>query len=284
MDWITDRYEPQAPSTGISTSVFRSAFSPRAGINLRYLRSDRQTGSVYVTAGQSFKAPTMDQLFDQRRTPVPFPPFAISTSNAALEAQYGKSGEVGVYHQVSIVPQQLDARINVSAYQTDMRNELDFDLQKFKYVNLGSSRHRGLETGLTLDGPASVSAFANVTLQRVTSRVPADSGRLLKAIPRRVIAGGMGRSAADGLSASFSVTNVGDSFLDDQNTLTLSGHTQLDARASYPLGRTRLSVDVRNTLGARFSSTGFPDPAGSPLIYYYPAAGRVLSVGLESGW
>ncbi|HVS61036.1 MAG TPA: TonB-dependent receptor [Gemmatimonadaceae bacterium] len=240
--------------------------------------------TVGGAVGQSFKAPTMDQLFDQRRTPVPFPPFAISTSNPELEAQYGKSGEVGAYHQVSIVPQQLDARLSVSAYQTDMRNELDFSLQKFRYVNLGKSRHRGLETGLTLEGPASLTAFANLTLQRVTSRVPEDSGRQLKAIPRRVIATGLGRSSSNGLSASLSVTSVGDSFLNDENTLTLPGHTQLDARTSYPVGRARLSVDVRNLLGTRFNSTGFPDPAGSLLIYYYPAARRVLTVGLESSW
>jgi outer membrane receptor protein involved in Fe transport len=284
MDWITDHYEPEAPSTGATTDVSRSAFSPRAGINLRYLNTARQTGHAYVTVGRSFKAPTMDQLFDQRRTPVPFPPFAISTSNPDLEAQYGKSAEIGAYHSLSLVPQQLDARLSVSAYQTDMRNELDFDLQKFRYVNLGQSRHRGLETGLTLDGPASLSAFANVTLQRVTSRVPGDSGKQLKAIPQRIIAAGLARSSSNALSAAFSVSHVGDSFLDDANTLTLAGHTQLDARASYPFGRTRLSVDMRNVLGTHFNSTGFPDPAGSSLIYYYPAAGRVLTVGLESGW
>jgi outer membrane receptor protein involved in Fe transport len=284
MDWITDRYEPQSPSTEAMTNVFRSAFSPRAGINLRYLQSDRQSGSLYVTAGQSFKAPTMDQLFDQRRTPIPFPPYAISTSNSALEAQYGKSVEVGAYHQVSFIPEKFDARLSVSAYQTDMRNELDFDLQQFRYVNLGRSRHRGIETGLTLDGPSSLTAFGNVTLQRVTSRAPEDSGHLLKAIPQRVLSGGIGRSIAHGLSVSAQVTNVGDSFLDDANTLTLAGHTQVDARASYPVGHARLSIDVRNLFGAQFSSTGFPDPAGSPLIYYYPAAGRVVSIGFESGW
>ena len=284
MDWITDRYEPLAPSTGAVTDVFRSAFSPRAGINLQYLASERQTGSLYVTAGRSFKAPTMDQLFDQRRTPVPFPPFTISTSNSALEAQYGKSGEVGVYHQVNIVPERFDARFSASAYQTDMRNELDFDLKKFKYVNLGESRHRGLETGLTLDGPSAFSAFANLTLQRVTSLVEQDSGHLLKAIPQRVIATGLSHAAAQGISASLSVVHIGDSYLDDANTLTLAGHTQLDGHATYPVGRARLSIDVRNLLGAQFNSTGYPDPAGSRLVYYYPAAGRVLSVGLESGW
>jgi iron complex outermembrane receptor protein len=284
MDWITDRYEPLAPSTEVATDVFRSAFSPRAGINLRYLASDRQTGNLYVTAGRSFKAPTMDQLFDQRRTPLPFPPFSISTSNPALDAQYGKTGEVGLYHQVSFVPDRFSARLTASAYQTDMRNELDFDLKKFKYVNLGESRHRGLETGLTLDGPSAFSAFANLTFQRITSLVAQDSGHLLKGIPQRVAAAGVSHASAHSLSASLSVVHVGDSYLDDANTLTLAGHTQLDGHATYPVGRARLSVDVRNMLGAQFNSTGYPDPAGSPLVYYYPAAGRVLSVGLESGW
>lgn len=284
MDWISDRYEPEAPSTEAATSVTRNAFSPRAGINLQYVRSARQTGNLYVSTGRSFKAPTMDQLFDQRRTPVPFPPYAISTSNSQLEAQYGKSIEVGAYHRASMIPEVLDTRLSVSAYQTDMRNELDFDLQSFRYVNLGESRHRGLETGLTLEGPASLTAFANLTVQRVTSRVPEDGGRQLKAIPRRVLATGVGRSTPSGVAVSVSVTSVGSAFLNDENTLTLPGHTQLDLRASYPLGTVRLAADVRNLLGTQYNSTGFPDPAGSSLIYYYPAARRVLSVGLESGW
>ncbi|CAN5339753.1 TonB-dependent receptor [soil metagenome] len=284
MDWITDKYAPQAPSTGSSTDVFRSAFSPRAGINVRYMDTETQGGSVYVTAGRSFKAPTMDQLFDQRRTPVPFPPFNISTSNSALEAQYGKSAEVGLYHHATVVPGSLDAKFSLAAYQTDMRNELDFDLKTFKYVNLGTSRHRGIETGLTVDGPSAFSAFANLTLQRITATSGTDDGKLLKAIPQRVVATGISHNSLTGLGGALSVVNVGDSWLDDANTLSLAGHTQLDLRASYPVAHVRLSIDVRNILDSHFSSTGFPDPAGSPLIYYYPAAGRVLSVGLQSGW
>jgi outer membrane receptor protein involved in Fe transport len=284
MDWITDKYEPLAPSTGSAKDVFRSAFSPRAGINVRYMDTEMQGGSIYVTAGRSFKAPTMDQLFDQRRTPVPFPPFSISTSNAALEAQFGKSAEVGLNHHATVVPGSLDAKFSVSAYQTDMRNELDFDLKTFKYVNLGTSRHRGLETGLTLDGPSALSAFANLTLQRITSTSGTDDGKLLKAIPQRVVATGISHNSLTSLGGAVSLVNVGDSWLDDANTLTLAGHTQIDARVSYPVAHLRFSVDVRNIFDSKFSSTGFPDPAGSPLVYYFPAAGRVLSVGLQSGW
>ena len=284
MDWITDKYEPLAPSTGTPTDVFRSAFSPRAGINVRYMDTESQGGSIYVTAGRSFKAPTMDQLFDQRRTPVPFPPFAISTSNSALEAQYGKSAEVGLNHHATVVPGSLDAKLSVSAYQTDMRNELDFDLKTFKYVNLGTSRHRGIETGLVLDGPSAISAFANLTLQRITSTSGTDDGKLLKAIPQRVVATGLSHNSTTGLGGAVSLINVGDSWLDDANTLSLAGHTQVDARVSYPVAHLRFSVDVRNIFDSKFNSTGFPDAAGSRQINYFPAAGRVVSVGLQSGW
>jgi iron complex outermembrane receptor protein len=284
MDWIDDKYEPRAPSTGSTTHASRSAFSPRAGANLRWLRTARQEGNVYLTGGRSFKAPTMDQLFDQRRTPVNFPPFAITTSNPTLEAQYGTSVEAGAYHRVSFVPDRVAARLSLSAYQTDMRNELDFDLKTFKYVNIGRSRHRGVEAGLNLDGPEGLGAFASYSLQHATARNGGDAGRYLKAIPRNVLTAGLSRAARTGLSATLGVTTVGDTFLDDPNTITLPGHTQVDLRASYPVLATRLTLDLRNLFGSEYSSTGFPDPAGGKTTFYYPAAGRVVIVGLESRW
>jgi len=283
-DWIGDRFEPRAPSTGDATHVTRAAFSPRAGANLRWLQSARQEGHLYVSAGRSFKAPTMDQLFDQRRTPVPFPPYSISTSNSDLEAQYGTSLEAGAYHSMALVPERWNGRLSASVYQTDMRNELDFDLEQFRYVNLGRSRHRGLETGLTVDGPSGASVFANYTFQHATARNGENAGQLLKAIPRQVLSTGLGRASRTGVSATLAATFVGPTFLDDANTRRLAGHTQLDARASIPVLATRIALDVRNLLGAEFSSTGFPDPGGSPVTFLYPAAGRVVMVGIESRW
>jgi outer membrane receptor protein involved in Fe transport len=282
-DWIEDRYEPRSPSAGEKSSASRVAFSPRAGANLRYLESARQTGNLYVTAGRSFKAPTMDQLFDQRPIPVPFPPYSITTSNAGLEAQYGSTVEAGIYHRATLVPERFSARLALSAYQTDMRNELDFDLQSFRYVNLGRSRHRGVEAGVTLDAPSAMSGFVNYTQQDATSRYGPNEGRFLKAIPRRVLVAGIARAASTGVSATLSSTTMGATYLDDANTLTLPGHTQIDARASYPIRHLRVSLDLRNVLGREYSSTGYQDPAGGPTAYYYPAAGRVLMLAVESG-
>ena len=284
VDWIRDRFEPRAPSDGETHSKSRSAFSPRAGANLRWIESARQTGNLYVTAGRSFKAPTMDQLFDQRSTPVPFDPYKITTSNPLLEAQYGNGVEAGAYHRVALVPSRLDARLALSVYQMDMRDELDFDLQSFRYVNLGRSRHRGIEAGLSLAGPSATTGFLNYTQQDATTRYGDNNGNFLKAVPRRVLSAGLGRVPAAGLGLAATATHVRDIWLDDANERRLEPYTRVDLKGSYPLARVRLSVNVTNLLDREYSTTGFGDPAGSGAFLLYPAAGRVLMVGLESSW
>lgn len=282
VDRIGDRFTPRAPSTGDGFTSHHVAVSPRAGVNLRYVDGARQTGHVYVTAGRSFKAPTMDQLFDQRAIPIPFPPYSVTTSNPELDPQYGKSVEAGIYHRAALVPDRLQARLALSAYQMDMRDELDFDLRQFRYVNIGRSRHRGLETGLTLEAPAATRLFANWTRQDATSRLGDNQGKQLKAVPRDVYALGIAHAPAHGLGVAATATTVSGTWLDDANTRPLPSYTRVDARVSYPLRGVRLTVGVRNLFDRAYSTTGFPDPAGSATMLLYPAAGRVVTVGLES--
>ena len=282
VDRIGDRFTPEGPSTGAGFHSTHLAFSPRAGANLRWIDGARQTGHVYLTAGRSFKAPTIDQLYDQRAIPVPFPPYAVTVSNPKLDPQYGTSVEAGLYHRAALVPGVLQARLAASAYQMDMRDELDFDLQQFKYVNIGRSRHRGVETGLTLEAPRSVSAFVNYTRQDATSRLGENAGKQLKAIPRDSWSLGLTRTPAHGFGAALTATSVHHTFLDDANTRSLTPYTRIDARASYPVAGVRLTVDVRNLFDRAYSTTGYPDPAGSGTLLLYPASGRVVTIGLES--
>ena len=282
VDRIADRFTPLAPSTGDGFHSTVLAVSPRAGVNLRWIDGPVQTGHVYITAGRSFKAPTIDQLFDQRASPVPFPPYQIRTSNPELDPQYGTSVEAGLYHRAALVPDRLQARLALSLYQMDMRDELDFDLQQFKYVNIGRSRHRGAEAGLTVEAPRATSAFVNYTRQNATSRLGDNAGRQLKAVPRDAIALGLTRTPSHGLGIALTSTTVSHTWLDDANTRPLAAYTRLDVRASYPVAGVRLTVDVRNLLDRAYSTTGYPDPAGSGTLLLYPAAGRVLTVGIEA--
>ena len=282
IDGIGDRFVPRAPSSGDGYHSWHVAVSPRVGANLRWIDGPLQTGHLYLSAGRSFKAPTIDQLFDQRAIPIPFPPYAVTTSNPELDPQYGSSVEAGLYHRVALIPDRVQARVALSAYQMDMRNELDFDLQQFRYVNIGRSRHRGLETGLTLDAPRATSAFLNYTRQDATSRLGDNAGKQLKAVPRDSWALGLTRVPAHGLGVALTSTTLSHTWLDDANTRPLASSTRIDARVSYPVAGIRLSVDVRNLFDREYSTTGYPDPAGSGTLLLYPAAGRVVTVGIES--
>jgi outer membrane receptor protein involved in Fe transport len=87
------------------------------------------------------------------------------------------------------------------------------------------------------------------------------------------------------VEASLSSTNVSGIFLDDDNAVTLPDYTRFDARLSFPLGARRLFLDIRNVFDARYSSSGFLDPAGSGERYLYPAARRVIEEGVNGfGW
>jgi outer membrane receptor protein involved in Fe transport len=282
LDWLRDRFEALAPTAEARSENSHLALSPQAGINLRYLQMSQHEGHVFATVGRSFKAPTPDQLFDQRSIPVPFEPYRVTLSNADLNPQYGTSVEAGLYHRVELIPSALSARLSLAAYQIDMKDELDVDLQTFRYVNIGRSRHRGVETGLDLSGAGGVGAYANYTLQDVTFRIGDHEGNSLKAIPRHTVGVGIRATHESGLNGSLAAQSAWGIYLDDANTIELPGYTRVDTRLSYPVGPVHLSVEVFNLFESEYSTTGYLDPAGTGGVYYYPAAGRTFQIGLTT--
>jgi outer membrane receptor protein involved in Fe transport len=162
----------------------------------------------------------------------------------------------------------------------DLKDELDFDVNTLSYRNIGKSRHRGVELGVTLRGPSAVAAFANYTLQSVTSRTGENSGNYLKAIPRHFLVGGITAGHSSGITGSLVATSAHEMHLDDANTEKLPDWTRVDARLAYTFGAVQVTADLYNLAGSTFSTTGFPDPAQTGEVYYYPAAGRTLYLGL----
>ena len=280
-DHLRDTYTPEAPSTGGASDATHTAFSPRAGVNVRYVNADGHEGHVYASAGRSFKAPTLDQLYDQRATPVPFPPYAITISNGALKPQRGTNVEAGIYHRAALTPGGLTGELSLSVYRMDMEDEVDFDLQQFRYVNLGKSRHTGVESGLKLYFPGGVTTFVNYAVQSATQQSGAFEGNFLKAVPRDVVSGGLTYRPTSGLGGALTVRSVRRVFLDDANTIRLPNHTTADARVSYRLKKLTVTAEVFNLTNEAYSTTGFPDPAGSDVLFLYPAAERTLRLGVD---
>jgi outer membrane cobalamin receptor len=276
-DWLEDTFEIDAPEEVTE----HTAFSPSAGLNLRYAGSSTHQGHLFANITRAFKAPTPDQLYDQRRVPIPFPPFAVSFSNADLKPQKGTNIEAGIYHDALFRDGRLPTSISLSVYQFDLEDEIDFDVSTLGYRNIGKSRHRGIETGITVGLPRTFGAFANYTMQAVTTRAGDNSGNYLKAIPLHYLVAGLSAGRGTAFNATLSVNAARRMYLDDANTERLPDWTRWDARASYRIGTLQLFADVFNIADAKYSSTGFPDPAGSDVVYYYPAAGRMLNLGLS---
>lgn len=294
VDVLQDHFEPKAPAEGSENhSATRSAFSPGAGVNVRWLgrggEESNATGNLYLAVSRSFKAPTLDQLYDQRNIPVPFPPFQLQTSNPELSSQHGTNLEAGLYHRVAL--RSMDAHFVLSGYQIAMSDELDFDVNTFRYVNIGRSRHRGIEAGVRAEG-IYAAFYSTYTLQAAVSRSGPNAGKQLKAIPRHTMSfGATARPLRGGGRGSVEigmlVTGSWGIYLDDGNTVALPGHTRVDLRLAVQPAASgwgaglSLFAEVRNVLGRRFSSSGFLDPNGSGEAFLFPAAGRVIEVGVR---
>lgn len=281
IDALHDVFEPNAPSTGERVTATHTVISPRAGVNVRYWSNGSSAGHVFLTASRSFKAPTLDQLFDQRAVPVPFPPFSATTSNADLEPQFGVNVEAGVSHAIWLG--RLRAAGTLSVFQIDMKDELDFDVSALRYVNIGRSRHRGVEVGLHVTG-RSLSWFANYSRQSASARSGDFAGQQLKAIPRHLLTGGVSFTPLPGLHTALTLTRAHRMYLDDANARTIPAWTRMDAQVSWALRDVTLVLEARNALNAAYHSTGFIDPAGTGEAYYYPAAGRQLRLAVRRGW
>jgi iron complex outermembrane receptor protein len=282
LDWVRDTYSPTLP-TPARTSVTHRAFSPKVGLNVSYLQTARQAGNLYLSTSRSFKAPTLDQLFDQRPIPIPVPPFSVTVSNPDLRPQSGTALETGWRHRVSAgAGKTLEGTL--ALYRQDMRDELDFDVTQFRYINVGRSLHKGVEIGARVDGAMGNNAFVTLTRQDVVAKNGANAGRHLKAIPRQVITSGFAARLPLRLQGSLSVSDIRGASIDDANLRRLPAYTRVDTRLSSGGPSVRFSFDVLNLFNRSLVSTAFPDPSGTDVVYYHPAAGRVVLFGVMSSW
>jgi outer membrane receptor for monomeric catechols len=206
----------------------------------------------------------------------------VTVSNPDLRPQRGSAIEVGVIHRAAIgAGSTVD--LTAALYRQEMRDELDFDLAQFRYVNVSQSRHKGIELGARGTAPAGVSAFASLTRQSVIATNGANAGHQLKAIPRQSLSAGI-TGGPSRLQGTVSVSDLRGAFLDDANQRRLPSYTRVDARLSTTVASLRFNLDLINALDRKLVSTGFPDPSGSDVTYYLPVARRVVQFGVGSAW
>ncbi|HIC16204.1 MAG TPA: TonB-dependent receptor [Gemmatimonadetes bacterium] len=281
-DVFSDSFRPDEPSPDVSVTAEITAFSPKAGVNLSWIESARQTGHIYLTVGRTFKAPNPDQLFDQRSVPV-LPTVEVPVSNPLLRPQHGVSLEAGAYHGVVISPGSWTGDLSLAVYQIDMEDEIKFDVGTFTYGNIAESRHRGVEAGVNVRGPSASTFFVNYALQNVTAQSGVNNGNFLKAIPHHTLSGGASGMLMRNLELGIYLTRHSSAWLDDENTERLPAFTRIDTRTSLSVRNLEFSLQLLNLFNRAYSTTGFLDPGSRKTVLLFPAAKRALEVGLRVG-
>lgn len=265
-DRLADHFESVSMS-----SQTHSAWSPRVGFSV-----SGSPGSAFVQLSRAFKAPTLDQLFDPR----PFPDFqggSFTVSNATLSPQTADNVEVGFSRR------RAEYRLEMVAYRIAVDDEIDFDPATFRYANIGSTVHSGVELDVAGNLFQRLESRLVYTLTNVESQEGSYQGKQLKNIPRHLLRLTASTTLSNRLSAGIVASWIGQRFLDDANLMPLDDAATVDLRILYEVGPLRVSLDLLNLTDADYEELGFvlPDLEGMFVPYVIPAAGREIRAGLQ---
>ena len=257
-------------------------FTPRAGLNYSYRSDDDHPGNLYLNWTRSFKAPTLDQLFDTRSVAGPQGP--VSFASATLTPQKATGLEIGAYQRISVVESRLYCELAASAFRMNLDDEIDFDLATLKYGNIQRSRHDGVEISTTAYVVPLLSATTVLNLSETTFRSGANRGNRLKNIPRLMVASFVALDPREDLRLVLAHRGHSKSYLDDGNTTSLTGYQTVDAKLSWELGDYRCYLNVFNVMNSDHQETGFLlfDPTqGGEVAFGYPTQGRQWTFGID---
>ena len=270
-DGIADDAGPE-----LGGRLVRSAWSPRAGVSVRVGPDDGTPVSVFLQASRAFKAPTLDQLADPR----PFPDFGGGTftiSNPRLEPQRAVNVEAGLSRHGA------RAWWDVVFYRMTVADEIDFDPATFRYANVGSSLHRGVEASVRLFQGRRLAPHLAYVWTRVGLRDPAAADRQLKNIPKHVLRAGLTARLPGAVTLEARGEWMGRRFLDDANAYPLRSAALVDGRVQRTFGRVRARIDATNLAARDWEAVGYalPDLEGRPVPYVFPGTGRAVRAGVD---
>jgi iron complex outermembrane receptor protein len=228
---------------------------------------------VYGSFSTGFRVPTLHQLFDAR-------PFSLDTntvifiSNPRLEPQRSTGFEAGGRYD------RADGSwAALSVYSVRVREEIDFDLARFAYANLGKSWHRGVELEVSQQLARGMALTASGAWTPTTIVGGENGGRQINAVPLGTAYGALRWAPNSRASFEAGARYAGRQYLDKANRHVLGDFATGEATATLRVGRLRSTLRVANLLDRRYEDTGFIGALGEERLS--PAAGRTFSVAMS---
>ncbi|MFH1077111.1 MAG: TonB-dependent receptor [Pseudomonadota bacterium] len=235
-----------------------SKLTPGCGLGYMY----QKDSSVYANYAQSFKTPTIGQMFTYG-----------SSANPDLKPEEATNYEIGLHHYFN-----ESLKTDISLYRMELDNEIWYDYATRKYQNYGKTSHRGIETSLDFKIIKWLSGFANYTYSRAKNETGSYSGEYLTNIPIHKASSGLHFATEFGVSWDLAATYVGRSYIDSTNDNNLSSYVTADTRVSYEYKAMKVFWAIDNLFDKDYNSYGYVSGATK---YFNPATGRTFTSGVE---
>ena len=258
-------------------AIVQTATSPSLALNYRL----GDTGNAFLSASRSFKAPTVEQLYDRR-------PFIVGRgivtylSNTALLPQRATNYEAGVRTRLGDF-----ASTSLSLYSLRVSDEIGFDVSQLRFDNISQSRHQGIEWNITGDLAPGLRPRFSYTYSRAIFDGGPNNGNQINGVPRTQIAAALGwigyTGHGTGPFGELDLSHVRGQYVDQENLLPLGPYTLVGAVVGVRFEKLSFDVTVRNLLNRRFSADGLVtlDPTGHRVPLYYPGTQRAITARVK---
>lgn len=271
IDWLRSSLDDPTDGAPRGPNDDLRAVSPTIGLNWAL----PQSGHAWLSYAGAFKAPELEQLYDQRPFDFGFGPFHISSN--VLKPQRGDHWDAGARTRVGKL--WLDGAV----YYARSRDEIGFDLANFRLSNIERSKHLGFEGQLTVPAVHGVSGALSYAFTRATFDGGDHDGKQINTVPEHQMFARLSWEHRAHGSISAEVASTRRQWIDEDNERALPDYTVLNLGITQEAGPLELFGTVRNLADLDYATLGYVtiDQFGNDLPLYFPAAGRSFAAGLR---
>jgi len=242
-------------------SVYGITSSPRIGLNYK----PNKDGSLWISYGESYRAPTLNDLYTYYLDPVWG---MIMKGNTSLRPEKSNSTEIGCTWMA-----RKDTEVSVNYFSTRTQDliqwvDISGTWMTWEAQNVASANISGYEIGLNYQFNNNLKAFINYTGLRA---IDDSTGKYLVYRPVEQHNWGIQYNDPSGNSAGILMRHVGERYDNSDNSRNVDAYTVMDIKCGI-----KITPQMQIELGAdNFFNEEYQD------TYDYPMPGRIYSFGIK---
>lgn len=233
--------------------------------------------SVYGRAGQSFRLPTVDEVYSQFGGP------NFDAIVTLLDPQTSHDYELGAEYRSG------GTRVRASAFAIYLNNEIYFYVPTFSNINLPPTLRRGVELDASAVLSSAVSLFGNISVTDARFREGVIggvniAGKVVPLVPRVKVNAGATLQIAPQTRVSAVARYVGTQYYDNDpdNTFPtrMPAYAVVDVKFTHTVDRLTLGLAINNLTNKLYYSYAIAS-RNSPAFNAYPQADTTFLASAE---